>query len=149
MAEQNAANARQAAVATYAFQQNRISQERAAAVQQQTENSIKTMKAVSNANVAAGEAGVNGLSVDALMGDFLAQGARANNVVDQNYQMQRDYLVGEMESTRAKTQSQINSVPQPSLLNLGLNIATAGVSGAASYQKAAYLGKYGKSLEIE
>jgi hypothetical protein len=133
MADQNAEEARRAAVTNYAYTQNRISQERAAAIGQKTETAIEAMKARSTAKVAAGEAGVVGLSVDHLMNDFAGRQGRYNDSVDTNFQMQRDYLVGEMEGQRAQAQRQINSVPKPSFLDTSLRILGVGASAATGY----------------
>lgn len=133
--EENARNAISAANTTYAYQQNKINQERAAAVSKNISNSIASLKQAGSVNAAAGEAGVHGLSIDALEGDVYAQGGRASEAIDQNYEFQRTAIIGEMEATKAKTQNQINSVKNPSLLDAGLQILSSAVGAGTSYTR--------------
>lgn len=125
---QNAKAAQQAAVNQYANQQNAIIQKRNAASQQDTETHIAALQARGTAQNAAGESGVTGLSVDALVNDYYGRESRRVDSIDQNYEMDRDYLRANMESTRAQAEQRINSVKQaasPSFADAAIRIATS------------------------
>jgi hypothetical protein len=106
----NARAAQQAAVNSYAAEQNQAIQKRNAASQQEMETRISGMQARGTARTAAGESGVSGLSVDALVNDDYGREGRRIDSIDQNYAMDRDYLRAQMESTEAQATSRINSV---------------------------------------
>jgi len=127
--EQNAAAANSAAATSYAFTQNRDVQERQAAEQQLFENSLKGLKARGQVLNAAGEAGVGGLSVDALAGDYAATEGRNADTIVANYAMNHDYLNGQMASTEAQTQNRINSAPRASVGPL--DVLSAGIKAAS------------------
>lgn len=110
---QNAINASKAAENQYANINVRAQQEDMAANQQKQESKIEAAKAASTVQVAAGEGGVSGLSVDAVLRDIYAQQGRNEATLDTNQRMSRDYLMGEMKAAEAGGQSQINSVPVP------------------------------------
>ena len=136
--EANQKAARLAAANRYASQQTRIIQEEAAASQKKQNVALKAQAARSTARVAAGEAGVTGLSVDALMQDFAAQEGRYTSAVDQNYAMTENYLRGEMEATQDQAVARINAVPppvEPSFASGLVNIFSSGVNAFAQYQK--------------
>jgi hypothetical protein len=135
----NAKAANQAAVNSYAYQQNALVQKSNAALQQKQQTSVEALKARSAARVSSGEAGVTGLSVDAIIGDYYGQEGRRMDSIDQNYEMDRDYLRAEMESTQAQTTSRINSVqrvegPSPLglLFKIGSNVAGYGAATSKS-----------------
>lgn len=113
MYDANAKNAQIATARQYANEQLRISQEQATAAQKKFETQIETKKAAATTTVAGMEGGGEGASLTALLSDHYAKSGRYNDAVDNNYQMTRDYMRGEMESTRAQGQNQINSVPIP------------------------------------
>ncbi len=130
MYKANVRNARQYAVDTYAHTQNRWLQERAAAGQQKLEAGIEATEARATAEVAAGEGGVSGNSVNQFLASYFGKQGRYNDTVDANYQMNRDSLWGEMEQTKNRAQSQINSMPfpqKPSFLGAALRIASTGL----------------------
>lgn len=136
--ENNRREANQAAVNTYASQQNRALQEQKAASQQKQEVAVEGLKARSTAEVAAGESGVSGLSVDALVGDFYGQQGRYERTLDNNYAMQSDYLRGEMDATQSQAQGRINSVQQaqkPSFAGAAIRILGAGLDAFGSYKQ--------------
>lgn len=135
MSEQNAANVISSTNTQYAYMQNRMEQERKAGVQQITENRIAALRASSTAETAAGEAGVVGLSVDHLLGDIQGRQGRFTDSVNQNFEMQRDGLLGQEESVRAQGQSRINAVPKGDPMQLALGVAGAGLSAAGGYFK--------------
>lgn len=108
--EDNKAAANAAAATSYAHQQNRMVQEEAAASLEKQNLEAEGLAARSRANVAAGEAGVQGISVDALINDYYGQQGRHETALNQNQQMQRGYLMAEMDATQAQAVSRINSV---------------------------------------
>ncbi|WP_132413098.1 hypothetical protein [Neorhizobium sp. S3-V5DH] len=136
--ENNRQEANKAAVDTYASTQNRILQERAAASNEAQKINIDAAKGRATASVAAGEAGVAGLSVDALISDYYGQQGRYERTLSNNMQMQEDYLVGEMDATRAQAAGRINSVDQgtpPSFLDAAIRIGSSALDGFTSYNR--------------
>ena len=133
--ENNRIAANQAAVNKYASQQNQDIQERKAASHEKQKLNIKATKARATAETAAGEAGVTGLSVDALVNDFYAEEGRHERTLDNNYAMRHDAIRGEMDVTTANTASRINSVSQgtpPSFAGAAVRILGAGVKAFGS-----------------
>jgi hypothetical protein len=131
--------ANKAAVNTYAANQNRALQERKAASQETQQLQTDAMRARGTAEVAAGEAGVTGLSVNALIGDYYGQQGRYERTLDNNYQMQADYLRGEMDATQAQAEGRINSVQQgqkPSFADAAIRILGGGLDAYGGYQRA-------------
>ncbi|MER8505694.1 hypothetical protein NKH91_06120 [Mesorhizobium sp. M0894] len=131
--------ANKAAVNTYAANQNRALQERKAASQEQQNLNVEAMRGRATAEVAAGEAGVTGLSVNALIADYYGQQGRYERTLDNNYQMQADYLRGEMDATQAQAEGRINSVQQgqrPSFADAAIRIMGGGLDAYGGYQRA-------------
>lgn len=132
---ENAREAQRAARDTYVHQQVRLREERAASSQEAFENSVKAMQARGSSYVSAGEAGVAGLSVDALIGSIFAKEGREQESVDTQYQMNRDNIRAEMDKTQSNAQARINSVQRanaPSaaaFLIKGLSGAIGGMKG--------------------
>lgn len=112
-----------------------LDQQRSAAVAQKTNEAIQTRSAQGSAMASAADGGVSGYSVDALLNDFLGRQGRFNANVDTNFEYDKLATQGEMASTQARGQSQINSRAQPSLLGTGLAIANSGLSAAGGYMK--------------
>lgn len=113
MQQQTAINASRAAENQYSNIGIRAQQESAAASQQQQQTNIEAAQAAASVEVAAGEGGVTGLSVDHVLRDLYAQQGRSDSAMDANQRMSRGYLEGEMKAAEAGGQSQINSVPIP------------------------------------
>lgn len=134
----NALASNKAAANTYASQQNRALQEREAAGQEQQKLQVNALKGRATAEVAAGEGGVSGLSVDALIGDFYGQEGRHERTLDNNYAMQADYLRGEMDTTQTQAESRINSVQQaegPSFGAAAIRILGSGLEAFGSTKR--------------
>lgn len=134
----NKANADRAAV--YEYNQNtlRKSQEEDAAGMKSFDNMLDTQAKAAHAEVAAGEGGVSGLSVDSLINDIFGAGGRTNDRIKQNQEMTLAQLNAEDLSIDARHSERVNSVRrgvQPSGLALALNIGTAGLNSATSYRK--------------
>lgn len=109
-AEQNRLSAIAAANDKYASLANNTLQERESASQQLLQKNIEFAQAQGKAKVSSGEAGVSGLSVAALLGDFEAQRGRAVDAIDTNYQIKRQYNIDEGVATQHQAIARINSV---------------------------------------
>lgn len=107
--DQNRRNAIAAANDRYASLNNQALQERAAASQDLFEKQLEAMRTRATAEAGAAEAGVTGLSVDALMGDLLAQQGRQRQAIETNYENRRAALADEGSATYHNTVSRINS----------------------------------------
>jgi hypothetical protein len=138
--EQNRQNALQA----FSDKQNafniREQQEQTSAAAQTFDNSLKTRAAEATASTAAGESGVGGLSIEGLMQDFSARGARANDRIAQQGEWTQAQLESEKTAAGDQAVSQINSVQpgQFGILNFAdaaVRIGGSAVSAMTSYQK--------------
>ncbi|WP_448189666.1 virion core protein, T7 gp14 family [Azospirillum sp. sgz301742] len=88
-------------------------QELANASQKIGATSLDAAKARARARVAAGEAGVSGISVDALMADFSRQEGTYNSTVEENYARKSAQLDLNMQGLQKGAQGQINQIPEP------------------------------------
>ena len=108
--KQNRAAAITAGNDRYAALNNNTLQEREAASQELFQKQIEAMKTRATATVSAGESGVTGLSVDALMGDLLAQQGRQTQAIETNFENKRQRNIDEGIATHHNTISRINNV---------------------------------------
>lgn len=134
----NRIEANRAAVDNYASTQNRMLQDQKAASQELQQLNVDALKGRATAETAAGEAGVTGLSVDALVADYYGQEGRFERTLDNNLQMNADYLQGEMTATSHQTAGRINSVSQgqkPSFMDAGIRILGGAVDAFGSYNR--------------
>jgi hypothetical protein len=106
---QQAANAN--LVREYADVQTRQIQEEDAAATQKQDLSREARAARATTMAAAGEAGVSGLSVDALVADVYGKEATAKDRISQNTGFTTENLTREMDGLKAKAQDRINSIP--------------------------------------
>lgn len=123
---QNAEAANAAARSAYANQQNELLGKREAADQDIFERRVQALKARGTARDAAGEAGVTGLSVDALIDDYYAAEGRGVDSVQTNYEIERDNIIAQMDATHSQTIARVNSVQRaqpPSFLGAAIRIA--------------------------
>ena len=107
-------------------------QETASAEQQMRENDIDALKATERAKVAAGESGVTGLSVDALLADMYGKQARFTDNVNQNLENKQQQIDFERDNAERGYRSTINNLPtvqKPSYAGAFLR-AGSGVFGA-------------------
>ncbi len=119
MYRDNARDANKAAESQYSAAQHRGVQERNSAEQRLFESNVDALKARSQARTAAGDAGVTGLSVNALINDLWSQQGRRDDATMQNFETARDDTYAQMDQVKANTQSRINSVQRakpPSML---------------------------------
>src|SRR5690606_33201573 len=87
---------------------------------------------------AAGEAGVSGLSVDALLADVYGKEATAKDRISQNSGFTTQNLTREMDGVKAKAQDRINSMPWatgPSPFAAALKIGSVGLGAYGRHQK--------------
>ena len=138
--QQNTQSAQKAAVQQYAAVDQRMLQEQAAADVEKDQSALEARKAAATTRVAAGEAGISGLSVDALLSDIYGQSAKYNDQVDQNTEWTAQQLQREKEGVKAQTVDRINSVQKPTIqrpnfIDLGLRIGGAAVNSYSSYKQ--------------
>ena len=131
---QNAYNDQQAKNAMAAYRANleqtnlMQSQEHAAATQKVNENNRAAEAAKATALVSAGESGISGLSVDALLANLSGEQARYNESVNQNYENASMAIDNQRTNAQVNAASQINSLktPQsPDYLGAALRIGQA------------------------
>ncbi len=137
--EQTRLNAEAAYANDFNAEQARLSQEAAADSREIQEAQIDAAKARATARTAAGEAGVSGLSVDALIADFNRSEARFRDATRQQQEFDTLASRDRLRQADARKQSRINSaVPQPvqrpSFLGAALRIGGAGVSAAGELE---------------
>jgi len=116
----------------------RIAQEQEAAAQERQKTSLEARAARARTQVAAGEMGVQGNTVDLLLQDIVDAEDRSIGNTDKNL----DWSVAQHEASK-KGQSyqaldRINSVQRgqkPSFAALGLSIANAGLQGYSTYRQ--------------
>lgn len=122
---QNTMQAYRANIAQTNLQQQ---QEMEAAAQATQDNNIKARAAASRAQTAAGESGVSGLSVDALMQDIVFDQGRYNSSVKTNYDRSSAAIQSQRDNVYANAASQINGLKTPEMpdyLGAGLRVAQA------------------------
>ncbi len=125
---QQAKNAMEAYKANIAQTNLKQSQEHAAATQKINENNRAAEAAKATALVSAGESGISGLSVDALLANLSGEQARYNESVNQNYQNASMAIDNQRTNAQVEAASQINSLktPQsPDYLGAALRIGEA------------------------
>jgi len=82
------------------------------------------------ARVSAGEAGVKGASVDALLNDISNQDSEFRTETNTNLNNTLDQLQQQRRAIQVNTQNEINTNLPPSPVGLGLNILGAGLNTA-------------------
>ncbi|WP_043236608.1 hypothetical protein [Bosea sp. LC85] len=116
----------------------RQTQEQEAASAEKFDVALDANKARATARVAAGEAGISGLSVDQLLRDFSGRQARHNDRVDQNTDWTITQLQQEKKGLGYQYKDRVNAVPtgqKPSFADAGLRIAAAGLNSVSTYKK--------------
>lgn len=103
-------------------------QQREAAMQKLDENNMNARAARSTAQVSAGESGISGMSVDALLSDLGNRQQRYNSAVTTNYQNAEMAINNQRENIGIDAASQINSLKTPAApdyMGAALRIGTA------------------------
>lgn len=90
-------------------------QEREAGSQQLEQNNMAARAARSTATVSAGESGISGLSVDALLSDLGNKQNRFNSSVVTNYDNSSMAITNQRENIDINAASQINSLKTPAM----------------------------------
>lgn len=140
VAQQNAASAQEAynqrqyanTMRARAANMNQVNleqqQERENAMQKLEQNDLNARAALSTGRVAAGESGVSGLSVDALLADLGNKSNRYSTSVKTNYDRTSQALNNQRENIDINAASSINQLktPQaPDYIGAALRIGTA------------------------
>lgn len=135
---QQAAFDRETARLSYDQVERRRQQEAAAASQALFEGNIENMQAAETAKVSAANAGVRGLSVDALMRDIYGVGDRYTDTITQNFEGTNFQLGVEKDNIyRRQWNSRANMPTPPQVDYFGAltNIAGSGYSSYRDYLK--------------
>src|SRR5690606_33738031 len=122
----------------YISTQRRMIQEEAAAAAERQEVAREARAARARLLTAAGEGGVSGLSVDALLADYYGREATYMDQSRQQMEWTQQQLVDAMYGIRSQAEDRIHSVPKPvkpSFIDAGLRIAGAGLNAYTKYQK--------------
>jgi Mg/Co/Ni transporter MgtE len=127
MAEVQAKNARTAANSQYKALALRDQQTATQTGQKMEIKSKEAAQAMSTAAVAAGESGVSGLSVTALLSDYARQQGNANTIYRYNRDAQLQQSVYDRKGIQSQGQSRINEaaarmLPEPSFIGHALKI---------------------------
>lgn len=136
--EQNRIAATKAQELSWQQIDTRTIQEREAAATEKANTAREVRAAQATAKVAAGEAGVGGLSVDMLLGDIAGRYGRYASGVDTQTDWSVAQLQMEKRGVAAQAQDRINSVERgrkPSLFDAGLRIGAAGIGYAADRER--------------
>jgi len=137
--KRNAENAAKATSARYDQINVKSIQEGEAASDRKFEAALDARRAAATAVTAAGEGGVSGLSVTALLGDIASRHGRFETNTDKQLQISRAYLGGEKVAAQAGGQGQINSVPIPEKPNFAsalVGIFGSGLDAFTGYKQA-------------
>lgn len=132
----NAARANKAAQEQMFQTQQRMLQEQEAGADEKIKNMRDARADRASATVAAGESGVSGLSVDALLREFSINESQANDAVDRNTELSLNQLQNEITGIRSNAEARINGVQRaasPSFFNTGLSIAAKGLDSYSMY----------------
>ena len=90
-------------------------QEREAAMQKLDENNMAARAARSTATTSAGDNGISGVSVDALISDLGSKQKRFNSSVSTNYDLASQGIAIQRENVDINAASQINSLKTPAM----------------------------------
>lgn len=134
--ERNALVARNANLANLEVERNFAAQDARAEV---TQNTQAARRAMATARVSAGEAGVAGLSVDALLRDLAGQAGYDNTTAYENYLRHDRDINARRENDQNAYESGLNSIRQPQnqgadYLGAALRIGQAGLTSYTDYQ---------------
>jgi hypothetical protein len=106
-----------------------------AAAEEKINRSLEGRGKKATALVSAGESGVSGNSVDALLNELEAGVLRGNTMTSRNFAIEQQGANRQLESNKRTAQSRINSVAKPSKAATGLQIAGT-VAANTSYTNA-------------
>lgn len=138
MYAENAARANRNAQDQMFQTQQRMLQEQASAENEKFDLQREAREAKATAYAAAGESGVSGLSVDALLAEFDGRAAEGKDRIDQNTEWTMNQLNNEIKGIRSNAEDRINSIQRaskPSFFDAGLRIAGAGVDAYSASEE--------------
>lgn len=124
-------------VADYQQQGIKLQQEAQASQAEQHENNLEALRDKARMATSAGESGVGGASVNALLMDLTRQNANRNQTVEQNLNNTRQQVAYENKANHSSAKARNASMPKPVKNNwaaTGLQIAGAGVSSYGQYK---------------
>lgn len=101
-------------------------------------NQIEARQTKARAKTAAGEAGVSGLSVSALLNDYNRQEAAYKDSIEHNLENRHKQRDLERTSAHTRYKSRVNSIQpvnRPSLIGTGLSIASEGLGTYSDYKR--------------
>lgn len=137
---QNSAERRNRRASNSAAQQDlnaldvRDIQERTAAIGDILSIERQVQQARGTAAVAAGEAGVSGASVQALLAIIETRGGEAVGDINTSLRMTREQIGREGQAIRTLRESRISSVQPGSKIELGARVAAAGLDAYTGYR---------------
>jgi len=140
MHQQNKLNSYAAMRQGYITSQQRQQQEMGAAADDIQARRLEAMQQTATSNVAAGEAGVSGFSVERVLRDIGAAGSRDITAIQQNRDWNVNQLNNEMLGLSTQTKSRILSVPKGTKPNV-LPYTLQGAQGAANAYMVGQSGK--------
>lgn len=117
-----------------------IMQERESAALEKFDTALESRAARATNDVAAGEAGVSGITVDALARDFASREARFNDRVDRQSEWTTTQLAADKRGQSYEALDRVNSqprAPKPSFVGAGLRIAAGGLDAYSKHKKTA------------
>ncbi|KLK93672.1 hypothetical protein AA309_07400 [Microvirga vignae] len=115
-----------------------IIQERESAAQERFDVALESRAAQATNDVAAGESGVSGLSIDALARDFAAKEARFSSRMDTQQDWTMTRLEAEKRDQSYEALDRINQAPRAkksSFLGTGLKIGASAVNAYSQHKK--------------
>lgn len=116
----------------------RESQERDALLDKAMANKIEAAKAKGRTIASAGEAGVSGMSIAALVADIERTKLNNQNTIGRNFAAIQQQGIYDRKALEAQAQGRVNSMAlptAPSLLGAGLQMAGLGLQGYNKYNK--------------
>lgn len=135
--QQSADNAIEATRQGYSATNARLVQEQDAATAAKFENAKRAAEAKATARVSSGEAGVAGLSVDALYADFDRQEAMYRLVTDTNLQYTQEQTQRDLKGLQATGNDRASSFrpePVPDYLAAGVRLSEKGYDAYGRYR---------------
>lgn len=133
--KQNQRNALVAQNDAYTAQATRANQERDAAGQSSVRNALDAARARATANVAAGESGLSGITVDSLINDITAQEGTNAEDIAANQSFAADQRARDAAGIRSSTVDRIHSAPKGNF-NPIIGLLQIGASGGSAYASA-------------
>jgi len=133
--EENAVAANNAKILEDSAANEDLALQQEASAEEKINRNLEGQQQKATALVAAGEAGVSGNSVDALVNELEAGVLRGNTMTTRNFAVDQLGTQRRLDSNKRTAQSRINSVSKPSVVATGLQIAGT-AAGNTSYTKA-------------